>query len=427
MSARRALRVGVALSCLACCGEREGALELTVGGEADALSRPPAPTVLVVERVGEDRRGEEIARAPLPTGSLDLGERNRNEVIGIRVSGLDASGARVVAGETVPLQLGALEGRSLPVFVQRVGELARMPGPLPLALPAPRARVVVGRFVFLASEKQSALYDLLTLAPVQSPSLSRPARSVVAISGTLLVIDEAGATTIDLTTGATSEIPAPSGGAWSDVAGGTTVTARDGTHYVIGATRSVGAPSTKVLRVDREGVTTFASLVTPRLGACAAFVDGRGLVVAAGSATGAGAEVLAPSAPVATALPFPPDATAGCAAATTGPTEVIVVGGGGGEGPPRALDLACGAGCAPSPWPGAVALRDASAVVFDDGSAVVAGDAPSGETRVFRLRRDAPPAPITVRAPRSGARLLALPTGAAALVGGALEIEQITP
>ena len=59
---------------------------------------------------------------------------------------------------------------------------------------------------------------------------------------------------------------------------------------------------------------SFAALATPREGACATFVAGRGLVVYGGDGSAAGAELLATGAQLAAPLPFPADDVKGCAA-----------------------------------------------------------------------------------------------------------------
>src|SRR6185369_11140273 len=111
------------------------------------------------------------------------------------------------------------------------------------------------------------------------PTLTRPAASLATYGTIALSIDENGATTFDLSDGSTADQAPPAGGAWSDVAGGATVYSSDGTSYIVGATRTAhGGPTARVLRIGADGALSFASLITPRAGACATVVEGRGLV-----------------------------------------------------------------------------------------------------------------------------------------------------
>jgi hypothetical protein len=236
---------------------------------------------------------------------------------------------------------------------------------------------------------------------------------------TLIVIDEAGATAVDLQLGRTGDMTPPAGGTFAEVAGGSTISAPDGTMFVVGATRTERGPTTRILRVASDGSVTFANLAAGREGACATWVEGRGLLVYGGSATAAGAELLAPGATVAAPLAITPDAIRGCGIAALDAGHAIVAGSG---APARVFDLACAAQCTPTTWAGAVPLVRAEIHALAPDAAFVAGDAADGTTHAFRVS-PAEVREIPLRIPRRGARLLSLPTLAAALVGGGPGIE----
>lgn len=403
----------------ACKDAPEGAVSIVTGDETDVFSRAPAVTVLVTEKIALDGTKSEIARTTLPAETVDLGERARAEAGALAVTGLDASGATVVRGETAFVQWGAIEGVTLELFVQRTGELARMPRG-PAAFDAASVAILAGRYVLAANGTSTILYDLLLLDTTTSVILPRPARSLLTVETTALVIDEAGASTYDLGAGTTGTLDAPTGGTFAEVAGGKLVQAKDGTQYIVGATRAAGGPSARVLVVDAAGGASFASLVAPRDGACATFVEGRGLVVYGGDANAAGAEVLATGATLATPLPFPADALKGCAVTALDNGRIAVAGG---AGPMRVFDLACTTACASQAWTDAIPLVRAESMSLTPDSALVVGDDANGDSHVYRasatgLRE------VTLKTPRRGARLVVTPTNAFAVVGGGAGIEQ---
>jgi hypothetical protein len=424
-----AVLVGCSTALPSCSTTATATLTVTTGEETDAFSRAPAPTTLVVESVDLQGHAQELARAALPADTISLGDKGRTDVGAIRVRGLDAAGKTLLFGETLYVQFGALENAALEVFVQRVGELARMPN-APAALDAPRLGMVVARYILAASGTSAFLYDVLLDKPASAlPVLARPARSLATFGTAAIVIDEAGASTLDLSSGTSTTLAAPAGGTFAEIAGGATVATAD-TVYVVGGTRIGGGPSSRILVIANDGTTTFASLAKPREGACATFVTGRGLVVYGGNTTDGGAEVLAPGAAIATPLPFPADATKGCGASALDATHVLVVGGAGsaldvaGAAPARILDLACADKCTPAPWPGALGLVRAEAFTLAPNAAIVAGDDATGASHVFRVT-DSGPTEITLKAARRGAHLVALPVaGTVAIVGGAAAIEQ---
>lgn len=427
------LAATMVLACAAasCSDDKTGTITLSVGGESDAFTRNPAPTVLVVEKIATDGSKQEISRTTLPGGGeISLGDVGRSDTGALRVSGLDASGKVLLLGESLFLEFGALEQTAMNVFVQRTGEFARMPNAPPAPLASPVADIALGRYILMASGTTTQLYDLLSLSTLgQAPTLARPARSLIAFSTTTLAIDENGASTLDLTDGTESTLNPPTGGSFADIAGGATVNAPDGSSYVVGGTRLSGGATSRVMRVESDGTASFVNLTTPREGACATWIEGRGLVVVGGSAEGAGVEVLGATATIATPLAYPADPVRGCGAASLDTSRVIVAGGTGSSGdagqgaPSRVLDLACTANCVPTAGTVPIPLVRSDAVFIANDAVLVAGDDATNVTRAFRVTpTDTREVPL--RVPRSGGRLVAVPTGGAALVGGVVEIEQ---
>lgn len=427
--------VAVAAAASGCGDAPTATLVLETGEETDAFSKGPTPTSLIVDSVDIDGNVRELARTALPTDELSLGDKDRTDIASIRVRATDAAGTVLLRGETLYVQFGALEGTPLGVFVQRVGALARMPrskGTSPTADTPPLLATTVARYVVAANGKGLSLYDMLRLQPVTGlPELPRAARSLVTFGTAAIVIDETGASTVDLSTGDASELSAPAGGTFAEIAGGATVNAPDGSAYVVGGTRATGGASQRVLVITKEGATSFASLSAPREGACAAWVNGRGLVIAGGGdASAAGAELLAIGSAQGTKLAYPADGVKRCGASSLDASRVLVAGGVGssldvgGAAPARVLDLACSADCKPLAWTGSLPLVRAESVTLAPNVALVAGDDATGAMRVFRAS-DAGMKEVLLKAPRRNARLVALPIeGTVGIVGGNAPIEQ---
>jgi hypothetical protein len=402
-----------------CAGDPEGTVSITTGEETDAFSRAPAPTSLVAEAVALDRSRRELARAALPTDSFSLGDLPRSDVGAIAVTALDAAGRPVLRGETLYVQWGALESAGLEVFVQRTGELARVPRG-PAAIDAVHATVAVGRYLLATNGSATILYDLLNLRALDAPpSFPRPARSLVTFDTTALLVDEQGATAFDLQTRREGNVEAPAGATFGEIAGGATIRASEGRQLVVGATRLEGGPSARLLELAADGKLTAATLANAREGACATWVEGRGLVVYGGSESAPGGEVLAPGATQSAALPFPSDPIRGCGAAALDGSHVLVVG-----EQARVLDLACAANCEPALWPGALGLVRAEAFTLAPDAALVLGDDVTGASRVFRASASGV-TEIPLKTPRRGARLVPLPQdGIVMIAGGGPGLEQ---
>jgi hypothetical protein len=419
------------------CGSEElfspGELELTAGQESDTWSREPAPLTVSVDRIDGSGSRETIATVPAPAARVSLG---RGSVASYEINGRDAAGTTRVFGRSLPVEPEGFAGRSLPLFVGRSSSFSRPSGNL-LAPPGEggTAAVAAGRYVIVAGSSpdgfvQTDGYDLGFWAPLaSSPRLSCPATpcrllSLAMVSRTLLLgIGPSWAIWVDLETLASGDAPLPAGmSSYAEVAGGRAIEAPDGSVYVVGATRRAVATRT-VLRVKADRTLTAAHLLTARAGAAAAWVDGRGLVVAAGSADGAGIELLADGAQAFVPLQFAPEAAAGAGLVGRGDTTVLRAGGrllDGAPAPSATFDLACATSCTAEPLGDEVELDDATAYALASGGALVVGTAPDGTTAAVTLAAEGAATPVPLREARRGAAALLLPTSHIGVVGGVL-------
>jgi hypothetical protein len=427
----------------ACSSSDSGGIQLVTGGETDTFTRAPAPTRLRVDAVDPSGKVTTLSTTSLPATTIDLGSHSENTVSALNVTGLDATGNRVVFGASLPLFYGGLAGVTLPVFVQRVGELARLPGALSDARHAPLLAQVQGQYLFVGGGTESAtatttqLYDYGALAPLPSPPTLPFAPQSVAFVGTVAWLFSASGTAsyYDFSTGGQATIPPLAGGSFADVTGGATVAGDGGVQFIVGATRTSGAPTAAVLQIDAAstakpaylyGGPTWLTLTAPRLGASSAWVTGRGLVVVGGSASAAGAEIVAPGATKGSALPFPPDDSVDCGATALDNQTVLVAGGiSATVGSPgvRAIDLRCSSQCAPVAWEPSLPVASAQAFTIDPASALVVGsEFVTGATHVFRVTT-AKATEIPTKVPRAYARAIWSPVGSVLLVGGASLVE----
>jgi hypothetical protein len=422
----------------ACSATPKGTLVLMTGGETGIFARTPTPTKLYIDALDRDGGSSRLMTAKLPADNVDLGDQSASAVVSLHVTAVDDSEKILIEGTSVPVQLGALSDLSVPVFVQRNGEFARLPSPLSEARDAPLGAVIIGRYLLLAGGSDAAkashsqLYDFGSLTPFESPPiLPRAPRSMAALGTKVLLVDDAGATWFQLADSTFAEAIAPSGGSFAEVAGGKTIIGSDKTRWIVGGTRTKGDPSVRVLRVGADASLSFVALTAPRLGASAAWVEGRGLVVAGGSAIAAGLEILGTGASAATALPFAPDPISGQAACALDGSHLLLSGGSAPSGAApasRVADLTCGSECVPTAWTTTLPSLFPQVELFaiDPNTALFVGDDPAGLTRAFRLSANAS-TEILLKVPRHGARAIATYGGSIALVGGASELEYFIP
>lgn len=435
MSTERASACLLLAALLCGCGAEPPTLTLEVipGHETDAFQVDPPVTTWDVQVTGAD--GAVLATASAaPAGAFDFGEIPANQPLTLQVTGRDAGGAPIVRGRSLGgIYLAAVSGEVIPIFAQRLGQWARPPGELPATRVGAPAAPLAGRYLLLTGgeadpdEDPAGLlgYDLFTWQGSTGLPLPRPAGSLISRGAALLVIDAAGASWIDYATGSHGEVARPAGlASFAEITGGRTVVAPEGRAFVVGATRA-GAPTDAVLVLDTDGTLRAARLSAPRSEAAAAWIEGVGLLVAGGSATASGVELLAPDAATAAPRAFPPDPTRGAAAVPDGFGDVVLVGGvlpDGAPSPTRQIDPACPTDCAataldaaalPAPLTGVTAFALPGARIL----AVGEDTAPAALTRTFVIAPDAV-TELPLREPRAGATVTPTPTGAFALLGG---------
>ncbi len=400
-----------------------GTIQLDLGGETGVFTRDPAPTTLTIDLV--DSSG---GRKGLFTGgiadSIKLADVDQSAEGYVDLSAADAAGVVRVRGRSLPFTFGAIADATFDLFVQRTGELARIPGDVD-AREAPLTTVVTGRYVMIAGgTADTTLYDVLVWGALGTPPNLPRVPKTLAVSGTrALVVDDAGATSYDLSGSTSTIVTPPTGGALSEILGGDTVYANDGTAYVIGATRPTGDSTSRVLKVATDGTLSFVSLSAPRVGAAAVWVEGRGVVVIGGSSTAPGVEILGAGGTSAAALAYGPIKDPVLSAAAIDGGHVIA------GAAPALYDLTCVSACKAVPWtePSVMFVHaDYFPLPGLTTDILTVGWDAQGDTHVFRVtEKTATDVPLKVA--RKRARGVAMPNGAIGVFGGALQAESYLP
>jgi hypothetical protein len=409
---------------------------LSTGEETDAWIRTPAVDrveIRLTSRFGTDLVGASQA----PTSSVEI-----TNVLyvggygGFEALGLDVTGSPVLRGLSTPFFIDELRDFSIPLFVGRKGEWARPSDTLEQPRRKPLLSLVYQQYLFAAGGQaitgvDGSIPDVYDFGYWQiykgQPRLARLPRSLAALDSLLLVIDDTGATWLDVSTDAATEAVAPAGLSFAEIAGGATVQAPDGSFFVVGATRTSGDATSKILKVGSDGKMETFTLATARLGAAASCVGltGARLVVAGGSATGAGIEVL-DQAQTLVPLAYPPDPTVGMAVAGIDDSNVLLLGGTdpatGATAALRSASLGCTQACATTavavdPLP----LSQATAFRVADGTFLAVGENTQGETLAYEvIASPASTRALPLREPRKWASAAVLYTGQVAIVGGDL-------
>jgi hypothetical protein len=437
---------------LGCNSADSGTIQIITDDDAGTFTASPALTELQITAESADA-STVLATAQLPTSTIDLGQLSESApVVSLNVTGFDSSKTPRVFGASLPIQYAALSGQTIPIFVQRKGALALLPGPLSDARQAPVLAVIQGEFLLVAGGSDPSLasttqlFDFGALAAYGAPPTLPVAPESIALAGTVAwLIDSTGATYFDFSSGAYLAVPAPAGGSFADVAGGATVIDSTGAQYIVGGTRTTGKPTATILKIDPGdtsdasypyGKPSWLTLKAARLGSAAAWVDARGLVVAGGNTSdaGPGVEIVDTTFTTSSALPLPADGSFGLGAAPLDAQHVLLAGGltpSFQSADVRAIDL----GCTPSASTPCVTswgslplpLSSSQAFAWTASDGLLVGSEPgSGATHVFRLSPTAV-TEVPTRMAHEAARAVWSPVGSIVLFGGANRIESFVP
>jgi hypothetical protein len=410
-----------------------GTVILLTGEEGDTWSRDPAARRVEIDlHTASGTLAVGAAQAPAEavtiTNTSYIGSTATFEALG-----LDAADNGVVRGQSVPFMVDDLANFAIPLFVARMGQWARPSNTLDQARRRPLLALVRQQYLFAAGGDTIAgvdgsipdVYDFGYWQMLHGqPRLARLPRSLATIANLLLIVDDAGATWLDVSTDGAIEATAPAGLTFAEIAGGATVQAPDGAFFIVGATRTSGEATAKILKVGADGKIEALTLAAARLGAAAAYIGGK-LVVAGGSATGAGIEVLSQGQAL-VPLAYPPDPTVGMALGRIDDATVVLLGGtdptSGTAARSRAAALSCTQACTTTELAsGPLPLRQARAFPLGAGALLAVGDTDQGETQAYAVTAStASMRALPLREPRKGATAVALSSGQIALIGGDL-------
>jgi hypothetical protein len=432
---------------LACGSSAAATLAVTIGGETDTITRSPAVDDFIIEAVDHQGNRQSLmdGSAKWSSGStLTLGELPQATVASIQLTGFEADGGPVVWGAVPFAELGAFSGLTIPLFVQRKGDTARMPGTIEAG--SPPLLAANSRVILVAGDNTTlGAYDMLYLDAISSVCPSAATKSFALVVSPTPNSDGEQAMAWRISDNAASVYglaqctgdygvnvhPQDGGFVFSDFAGGRTVMDGTGpysTAYVVGPSRTSGM-SGVVFKItpDSEASTAIDAVIstialTPRKGAATAWAPGYGLFIYGGASAAPGdvGEIVNTSGGV-QEIPVSGDASAdtreGLAAIAFDAKKMLVAGDG---QTPILVDLSC-PDCPPQQWGAAtnVPLSSPSLFSIGNGAFVLVGDDSTGATRVFRLSdSDAAPPEKPLKIPRQGARAIQFETGQIVFIGG---------
>jgi hypothetical protein len=441
--------------CFGCSAEPlpPGHYRITLGQETDTYSRTPSPIKYTASSLSATESNAplvDLAVSDKPIESIDVPPGGASWYT---IKGEDSDGVRRVQATSFAISGTTMAGYDYPLFAGRTDVFCRPPGALVTAQgDHPPSGMVWGRYLWIVGGSSATAlatdsYDLVgwgeasaqtseisfakLTCPEQPCKFESFATYSFADSSTLyqyaLGVGASWAIALNVYDGTSKEVNTPTGlSSWADLAGGRTLTTYDGAVYVIGATRS-SAESTAVLEISTATESELAarSLNAPRKHAAATYIEKQGLIVLGGSATAAGAEVLAPGSNKFTTLPYPPDEVQGAAlVAQDSFTSSVVwrIGGRNADGSPAAsvaYDLSCTQDCQVQPLTGLDLDVVTATGFFHSENRIVVGEQADGTMVAWRLS-PSEATPIEQRQLRRSASAVQLPNGFVALVGGTL-------
>jgi hypothetical protein len=405
----------------------EGAVSFLTGPGDDPWSGDPAAKHVLVELVQGTTRTT-LADVSAPPDTFSIGNGGPSDVVAhFEATGLTSAGDAVVFGASIPFYVQGFAGAYVPLFVGRKGGFTTAPTALLSAHTRPLSAIGSQSFLLVAGSEDAA-FDVYDAGTWSVPSNVTPLPQTVksmAISGTLLLmINDDSAGWLDLATGLKTNATPPAGLTFADISGGQTLIASDGTIYIVGATRTDGDATNKVLEIDPAGTLHSLLLKTPRLAAAATLVEDA-LLVAAGNADGPGAELHAAGGDGFSAIDLPPDATSGAALVELDSSTALLVGGHDASGAPsstRSIDLGCASACAATEIPSAMlSLSRSSAFRLATNTTLVVGETDDEQTHAYQYDTSGSEPAFVEQpfgTPRARASATVLPNGQLAIFGG---------
>jgi hypothetical protein len=391
------------------CSSPNATFQITTGGETDTMTAPPPVDSVILSAVDNTGVSTPLQSSPSPydpATTIDLGNPSQEAIVSIQFTGT-AAGTPVVTGATPFAQLGALTG-TVPLFVQRRGECARITSPTGTPGPFADGRsgallAATGRMVYAVGGTTGGDagilpfvgYDMLglqnsssTLPVAQQPQsfalvqlLNETADGDLAVAW--LISADAG---VELGL-STQEDYWPDASAppntmvtWADIAGGATVMGDDGpppTAYIVGGT-AISSYSNFIVALSPAGVGSHGNGARRQWAAATLTKTHQVFIYGGNGDTSAGAELVAPFGTdesgnplpltVSPLLGTPADATQGLAAAPLDNNTMVMAGNadahtnntasdGGAAMPwgnplqPFQVTLSCSSqSCDPTPW-----------------------------------------------------------------------------
>lgn len=312
-----------------------------------------SPAVTSVELRVRDAAGSEkaLGRVTAASGSIELPESGKTGIGAIVLAGLGSDGALLSYGRTPLMDLSALTDPpsvTIALMVQRLG--AAPPAfPLTSAPSRPRCASLAARYLIVADAASTSadVLDLLDLVVQREAPFPAAPTTLASTLNVTLALDAAGnATLLDLDAGTQTTPTAPAGSTFAEVNGGAVV-ADDTGAWIVGPARA-DAASDLVMHVASDGTLVARRLSKPRKNAAAAWIAGRGLLVAYGEGDAPGLELVTIDAGSPAALPFVGDGKPAGVLATLDGTRVLRIDP---DGVGTVLDLSCASACAPQATP----------------------------------------------------------------------------
>ncbi len=415
----------------------DGVISTVTSPGDDPWSGPPAVTHARFDVVTDTSRST-LADVSAPPDPISLGTDGPTDIIAhFEMTGLSDAGDALVFGASAALLVRSYAGVNVPLFVARKGGFATAPNVLLAPHIHPLATNLFNFYSLIAGGTDTSIdfFDAgVWGAPLNATPLPQTVKSfaLALIPATtsdtshtlLLLINDDGANWQDIDSGAVSSVTQVSALVIKAIAGGQTLMAGDGTSYIVGATRTDGAATNTVLRIDTDGTLHALVLNTPRLGAAATLVEGE-LLVTGGSAQGAGAELIAADHNSFDELPFPADETTGGGVAELSSSSALLAGGhdaSGAPSPTRTLDLGCSGDCSATELPKlSLDVSRTNAFNVGESRALIVGESADTQTHAYLFDANGDEPSLVeqdLRTPRSQASAVLLPNYQVGIFGG---------